>query len=110
MLKSSSVDDIGRANYHEAEVAAYTTIRNCNTEFPDQIVHFYGGFFQGRIANIVLEYADEGTLEEYFNDVPPPVTRDEQMDFWTAMRELILGLQKVHTVAPAIHVPGVSQG
>jgi serine/threonine protein kinase len=51
---------------------------------------------QGETYNIILEFADQGTLEEYFHKTGPPARGEDIMDFWKGMFETIKALQCIH--------------
>lgn len=62
------------------------------------IIGYYGSFTRGDTFNVILEYADKGTLQEYFDRQLPPSTGDNIIRFWQALFQLIGALWKIHTV------------
>jgi hypothetical protein len=57
-------------------------------EIPKRTVGFYGSFSQAESYNMILEYADGGTLDRYFPETRKPSTRNPEklpkLDFQTA--------------------------
>jgi hypothetical protein len=47
-------------------------------------------------ANILLEYADLGSLESYLKNQPPPKTPKESLTFWNSFRKLFDAIQWMH--------------
>lgn len=62
------------------------------------LVTFYGSFTHGSTNNILLEYAEQGSLVDYFRDQLPPSDGDEISAFWNGMMTLLLGLAEIHEV------------
>ena len=60
------------------------------------LVGFYGTYVQGSNLNIVLEYTDQGSLEDYFQAVKPPETFDEIFHFWAGLFKTIDALAAIH--------------
>lgn len=60
------------------------------------MIGFCGSYIQGNTFNIILEFADQGTLEQYFRNTPPPVRGDDIMDFWKGMFRTIQALHCIH--------------
>jgi hypothetical protein len=48
--------------------------------------------------NILLEYADRGTLEDYLQSTDPPTTGEEIFKFWGALFNIIQALDLIHNV------------
>ncbi|RFU24317.1 hypothetical protein B7463_g12025, partial [Scytalidium lignicola] len=81
-----------RAQYEE-EVNGFRSVRNV-----DSIIKFYGSFSHGDECNILLEYADRGSLEEYFKNEQPPSRAIDIIKFWASLFQLIKGLKAIHSV------------
>lgn len=62
------------------------------------LIGFYGSFRHGNSINMLLEYANGGTLEEYFREYPPPSRGVEIIDFWEGLSEVVKGLHTIHFV------------
>jgi serine/threonine protein kinase len=60
------------------------------------LIGFCGCYRQGDTFNVILEFADQGTLEQYFEKVAPPVRGDDIIDFWEGMFMTIRALQCIH--------------
>ena len=67
------------------------------------LIAFYGSYTQGNTHNLILEYADEGTLETYFERTDPPVEEDDIAKFWTHMFGILKALDGIHKPFP-MHV------
>jgi serine/threonine protein kinase len=81
--------------HYNAEVEAFRRLGS-----NPSIIGFYGSFTRGDTYNVLLEYADKGTLEEYFYKVIPPVDPDEIINFWQALFKIIDALRRIHQVNP----------
>jgi serine/threonine protein kinase len=64
------------------------------------IIGFYGSYIQDGTYNILLEYADRGTLEHYLHTTPSPTTGEDIYRFWSAVFNLIKALKLIHDVQP----------
>jgi len=62
------------------------------------IVNFYGSYRQNDTFNVILEYADEGTLENYFQKVFPPRNGADIQHFWEALCGVLKALTQIHEV------------
>jgi len=60
------------------------------------MVRFYGSFRHCGSFNILLEWADQGTLEEFFKTRRPPASGDEIITFWVNFVQLIQPLGRIH--------------
>lgn len=93
-------------NYYHTEVAAFRHLG-----LNPNIIRFHGSFTRGDSYNVLLEYADKGTLAEYFQKESPPSEGEEIIKFWETMFELIDALRRIHEVgSDASEWPGVFQG
>ncbi|KAL2073991.1 hypothetical protein VTL71DRAFT_7769 [Oculimacula yallundae] len=61
------------------------------------IISYYGSFRRGNTFNLILEYADRGTLREYFEKQLPPTLGEDIIRFWKSLFKLIGALWEVHT-------------
>jgi serine/threonine protein kinase len=61
-----------------------------------RIIQFYGSFVQDGVFHVLLQYANGGTLEEYFENISPPRRRADMARFWSAMLNLIRAVHKIH--------------
>lgn len=60
------------------------------------IIGFYGSFVRQQTYNIILEYADLGTLDEYMERTSPPSSAEDKMRFWERFLEVAHGLATIH--------------
>jgi serine/threonine protein kinase len=79
------------------EKAAYTTLIQSQHSLP-HIVEYLGSYEQGDVRCIILEYADIGTLDEYFEKIAPPRSEEDLVAFFTSLFGLIKGLNSIHEV------------
>lgn len=60
------------------------------------MIGFFQSFQYRDTFNILLEYADEYTLEHFFFDKPKPITGWEIIDFWESLLGIIKGICVLH--------------
>lgn len=65
---------------------------------PDYIIDYLGSYEQGDTRCILLEYADMGTLDDYFSHSLPPTSGTSIMQFFGGIFGLVKGLWAVHQV------------
>jgi serine/threonine protein kinase len=65
----------------------------------------YGSYIHGDNYNIILEYADKGTLEEYFRRESPPSRGGDIIKFWEGLFQLIKGLKAIHSAREYVSIP-----
>jgi serine/threonine protein kinase len=78
---------------YKAEVNGFRSVKST-----DSIIKFYGSYIHGDEFNILLQYGDRGSLEEYFKRETPPSRGLDIIKFWEAMFKLIEGLKVIHSV------------
>ena len=81
------------AKYYKNEVDAFRKIRRMSDA---SIISFYGSYIHGSKYNIILEYADKGTLEEYFRETSPPSKGEDIINFWNSLFKIIQALKIIH--------------
>jgi len=64
----------------------------------DSIIKFYGSYIHRDEFNVLLEFADKGSLEEYFQRESPPSQSADIIQFWEGLFQLIKGLKTIHSV------------
>lgn len=82
--------------YFYNEVEAFRRLRR-GTSDPN-IIHFYGSFIQNGTYNVILDFADRGTLEEYFQTVFPPTSGKDIEHFWASLCGIFKALIHIHEV------------
>jgi len=97
--QNKSLDTFALKTYYESgsesskwEVEAYQKLSNCL-----QITEYYGNFTHNGTKYVLLEFADKGTLEEYFKDTPPPSTPEDINAFWRSLFDITKALYRVHS-------------
>ena len=83
---------VGEGLYTQ-EVNGFRSVKHA-----DSIIKFYGSYIHGDASNILLEYADMGTLEEYFKKESPPSRGVDIIKFWESLFQLTKGLKAIHSV------------
>lgn len=64
--------------------------------YKQQFLKYYGSFKKGDKAFIMLEYADQGSLSDFFEQNQLPLERTELRDLWSSLINLFIGLQYIH--------------
>lgn len=82
---------------YRSELNAFETLR-VNEDAGKYIVKFYGSFTQDRSHNVILEYADQGTLADYYENVESPREENDTTDFWERLFNLAKALRQIHDV------------
>ena len=59
-------------------------------------MRIYTGFKFGGRNNLLLEYADQGTLEEYLEKTSPPSSAEDIIDLWESVLRVIIGVIRIH--------------
>lgn len=62
------------------------------------MIGFYGSYTQGETYNIIFEYVDQGSLEDYFQTTPPPSKKEDIEAFWTGLLGVFRGLRNIHRI------------
>lgn len=63
------------------------------------IIRFYGSYTQVKTFNIVLEYADKGSLEKFLQENDPPIELEDVRIFWKCLMELFKALIYLHNLS-----------
>jgi hypothetical protein len=85
-------------SYYEKEVEAFRLLRpRLGSEDPN-IIHFYGSYTQNGTYNVILDFADQGNLEQYFQDVLPPTSGRDIVNFWDSLCGVLKALVHIHAV------------
>lgn len=93
----SSID--GNAAYKK-EAAGFRGVRAA-----ESILNFYGSYVHGDDYNILMEYADKGSLEDFYLKETPPGRGQEIIKFWEGLFQLIKSLKVIHSVRESVHPP-----
>ena len=78
------------------EVDIYANLRDADF---DHIVRYYGSFSQLGKFTIILEYANQGNLLDYFERTAHPPTPSDRVVFWQAFFDLLLALERIHELS-----------
>ncbi|KAI1778865.1 hypothetical protein F4818DRAFT_437666 [Hypoxylon cercidicola] len=89
-------------NLYKAEVNAFTKIYNSApnavAQTPETIIDYYGHFVQSNKHYLLLEHAQLGNLETYFEKASPPESAADMFQFWQSMFKLLDGLALIHNL------------
>lgn len=80
---------------YKAERDAYMKLRWAGKPSP-HIIAYYGGFIHGDSYNIILEYADQGTLEDFMRNTKSPSTIEDTAIFWDRLFGVTHGIMTIH--------------
>ncbi len=69
-----------------------------NLKDSEGIIGFSGSYTHGDDYNILLEFADKGSLEEYFQKETPPSHDVDIINFWNGLFQLIKALKAIHSM------------
>lgn len=86
--------------HYKQEVDGFRSVKHA-----DSIIRFYGSYKQGNEFNVLLEFADKGSLEEYFKRESPPSRGVDIIKFWEGLFQLIKGLKAIHSVREYVPLP-----
>lgn len=90
LLKRYPTKD-GEHRYNQ-KISGFRSVRQA-----ESVIKFYGSYIHGENYNILLEFADKGSLEEYFRRESPPSRGGDIIKFWEALFQLIKGLKAIHS-------------
>jgi hypothetical protein len=80
---------------YKAERDAHMKLR-WNGKPSAHISAYYGGFVHGNSYNIILEYADGGTLECFMRKTKPPSTIEDVLLLWDRLSDITHGVACIH--------------
>lgn len=93
MLKSYKTKHAKR--FYDNEVQAFKRISQGRRD--ESLIQFLGSYtYHDDHHSIILEYADKGTLEDYFRTVQPPKDGAAILSFWRALSRVLLALHQIH--------------
>ena len=84
-------------SYWENEVGAFLLLA-AQERIDQSLVRFLGSYKQGDTHNMLLEYADRGTLEDYFRSVAPPSLSGDILMFWDRLFSVLKALARIHAL------------
>ena len=83
-------------NDYNTEVDAFRKMRSPTNSV--NIIGFYGSFVQEETYNVLLEFADKGTLEDYFQNTPPPSSGEDIVKLWRGLFDILNALVMIHSM------------
>ena len=97
VLKTYNTPDAER--YYRNEVNGFWNLSRGGGNNPN-IIGFYGSFVRNGTFNVLLEYADRGTLAQYFDTVEPPSSGEDILKFWRELSKTLGALTAIQSVQP----------
>ena len=97
-LKTYNTPDAER--YYNNEVKGFIDLSNGGAHNAS-IVGFHGSFVWNGTYNVLLEYADRGTLAQFFDAVQPPSSGEDLFKLWRGIFRLLGALVAIHSVQPS---------
>lgn len=85
------------ARYYETEVDAFRKLKRCQPHNP-HLITFFGSYIHAGTYNVILEYADQGSLEDYFQTIKPPIDLADISKVWVSLFGILKGLESIHRV------------
>lgn len=67
-----------------------------NSVRPAGMIGFFQSFQYRKTFNILLEYADNETLETFFSEQPRPSSGAEIIEFWESLLTIVKGVCILH--------------
>ena len=98
MLKTYKTPNAER--YYNNEVDGFRNLNGSGGHHPN-IIGFYGSFVRNGTFNVLLEYADRGTLAQYFDTVSPPSSGKDILKFWRELSKTLGALTAIQSVQPS---------
>ncbi|KAL8842972.1 MAG: hypothetical protein Q9176_002275 [Flavoplaca citrina] len=93
VLKTYDTKDASK--YFDNEVDAFKKL--ATKDHKDQsLIRYFGSYKQGDTHNVLLEYADLGTLEDYFKKTTPPSLDEDIVMFWGRLFNVLKALSRIH--------------
>ncbi|KAI9866765.1 MAG: hypothetical protein M1813_000707 [Trichoglossum hirsutum] len=84
--------------YYKNEVDGFKKLQS-HGGLGQNMITFYGSYIQGDSFNIILDYADEGTLEQYLR-ITGQLPAEDVIPFWRELFNVIKALVGIHEVTP----------
>lgn len=104
--------------YFKKERDAFRTVFSHKRD--PNIIRYFGSYTQQKTYNIILEWADGGTLEDFLRNpnIDPPSTAQEIIAFWSGVFGLFDAVARISEPplripdpgSPALDGPGYFQG
>lgn len=92
VLKISNRDEPDAIEAYDSEKVAFQRLKDEHAD----VVKYLGSFHQKNVACILLEFADEGNLEDYFRKHSRPGSDADIVTFWKHFLKITKGLQDIH--------------
>ena len=97
MLKTYELPFSEVEYYNELNTFHFISNKSIEREASEAFIGFYGSYVHDRTCYVVLEYADQGTLEDMFQRLPPPESVQQTIHLWRSLFGLVNALKTLHT-------------
>ena len=81
---------------YDREAGAFKRLMEGGMRSTPGIIQFFCGFKYKDTFNLVLEYADQGNLADYFHANEPPRGAEDIWDFWEKLLEITAAVTTIH--------------
>ncbi|KAF7187457.1 Mitogen-activated protein kinase kinase 2 [Pseudocercospora fuligena] len=81
---------------HERETTAFTHITNLGSRQTPGLITYYSSFTHLGTFNIILEFAEVGNLEEFYESAIRPVGGEQIINFWENLFDTTKALFTIH--------------
>ena len=88
--------------YYQNEVEAFNQMM-LPVKHEPHIISLFGAYRHGRTYNILLEHADGGNLMDYFEDVTPPSSEEDILQFWSSLFKVVKPIKRIHELEGYVH-------
>ena len=95
VLKTYNTKDASK--YFNNEVDAFKKLAS-KDRHDCGLIQFFGSYKQGDTHNVLLEYADLGTLESFFMTRKPPTRAKDIVMFWGRLINVLKALVRIHAI------------
>lgn len=93
-LKTYDARDASSFSLYRCEVEALRRLHNPPNKY---LIGFHGNYIQSETCNLLLEFADQGSLEAYFENNNPPFEEKDIIAFWAGLFGVYKALCAIHT-------------
>lgn len=82
---------------YDNEITAFTNLQNIRSS-SNNIIRYFGSFMQSNKYSLVLDFANGGSLLEFFVNNRPPETAEDRLSFWKSYSGYFRGAYRIHQV------------
>ncbi|EME78933.1 uncharacterized protein MYCFIDRAFT_216798 [Pseudocercospora fijiensis CIRAD86] len=86
----------GSATRYTREVLAFEHVTNSGNRDMVGLIACHSSFKYRDTFNIILEYADHGSLQDFFDEFSSPTSGEMMIDFWESMFDTARAMYSIH--------------